>query len=403
LFSSHNSKRWIVLASFATVAGVSQMLWLNFAPLITLLQEKYGVSELAASVPTLVFPLLYVFLSLHAGSMVDHRGFKYTVSLGGIIMAVFSVIRIHDAFWAIVVGQVGIAIGQPYVLNGITKLVGDWFEEEQAALATGLGTVGIFLGCALGLALTPLLIGFGYQFSMSVFSIIAIGAAILFIRYAQENQDKPLHHIEQTSWGEIKTLMQSKQLILVFILSFLGLGFFNGLTTWLEQILAPAGISADQAGLIGGMFIIGGIVGAIVIPVLSDRMQRRKPFLVLCVFLGLVLVGPLCQTAAFSHGLVFSTILGFFFLPAYALLLAMSEELAGRDRAGMATGILMLVGNAGGVVVIIAMDLVKSGESNWQYPINLMITLLATALILCFFIRETFIGEKSVAPNENVH
>lgn len=232
------------------------MLWLNFAPLITLLQEKYGVSELAASVPTLVFPLFYVFLSLHAGSMVDHRGFKYTVSLGGIIMAVFSVIRIQDAFWAIVAGQVGIAIGQPYVLNGIT--------------------------------------------------------------------------------------------------------------TWLEQILVPAGISADQAGLIGGMFIIGGIVGAIAIPVLSDRMQRRKPFLVLCVFLGLVLVGPLCQTTAFNHGLVFSTILGFFFLPAYALLLAMSEELAGRDRAGMETGILMLVGNAGGVVVIIAMDLVKNGESNWQ-------------------------------------
>ena len=391
--SNRASSRWIVLAAFAGVAGASQMLWLNFAPLITLLQQRYGVSELAASVPTLVFPLFYVLLSLHAGAMVDRRGFKFTVALGSYLMAAFSLLRIYDAYWAVLAGQIGIAIGQPYVMNGISKLVSDWFDEDETALATGLGTVGMFVGCALGMALTPALVAVNYTFAMIVFALIAIALALVFARYARENPECPNQTPEQSGWREIRNLLDNPFQVRVFILSFLGLGFFNGLTTWLEQILAPNGISADDAGLIGGMFIVGGIIGAMLIPALSDRSQRRKPFLTLCVLMGLVLVGPLCRVTTLGHGLVLAGILGFFFLPAYALLLAISEELAGRDKAGMATGILMLVGNAGGVAVIIGMSLVKGDNPLWSNAIDLMVALLAISLTLCFFLRETFIRE----------
>ena len=393
--SNRASSRWIVLAAFAGVAGVSQMLWLNFAPLISLLQQRYGVSELAASAPTLVFPLFYVVLSLHAGALVDRRGFKFTVALGSYLMAAFSLLRIYDAYWAVLAGQIGIAIGQPYVMNGISKLVSDWFDEDETALATGLGTVGMFVGCALGMALTPALVAVNYTFAMIIFALIAIALALVFARYAQENPERPNPTPEQTGWREIRSLLDNPFQVRVFILSFLGLGFFNGLTTWLEQILAPNGISADDAGLIGGMFIVGGIIGATLIPTLSDRSQRRKPYLTLCVLMGLMLVGPLCRVTTLSHGLVLAGALGFFFLPAYALLLAISEELAGRDKAGMATGILMLVGNAGGVVVIVGMSLVKGDNALWSNAIDLMVALLAISLTLCFFLRETFIREEN--------
>jgi len=392
--SNRASSRWIVLAAFAGVAGVSQMLWLNFAPLISLLQQRYGVSELAASAPTLVFPLFYVVLSLHAGALVDRRGFKFTVALGSYLMAAFSLLRIYDAYWAVLAGQIGIAIGQPYVMNGISKLVSDWFDEDETALATGLGTVGMFVGCALGMALTPALVAVNYTFAMIIFALIAIALALVFARYAQENPERPNPTPEQTGWREIRSLLDNPFQVRVFILSFLGLGF-NGLTTWLEQILAPNGISADDAGLIGGMFIVGGIIGATLIPTLSDRSQRRKPYLTLCVLMGLMLVGPLCRVTTLSHGLVLAGALGFFFLPAYALLLAISEELAGRDKAGMATGILMLVGNAGGVVVIVGMSLVKGDNALWSNAIDLMVALLAISLTLCFFLRETFIREEN--------
>ncbi|HWE27982.1 MAG TPA: hypothetical protein VHB97_08280, partial [Polyangia bacterium] len=63
----HRPRRWAVLAAYTLVVGVSQLLWLNFAPLLTMVQTRYGVSELSASLLVLVFPLLYVVFSLSAG------------------------------------------------------------------------------------------------------------------------------------------------------------------------------------------------------------------------------------------------------------------------------------------------------------------------------------------------
>lgn len=382
-------KGWQVLTVYAAVAGVSQMLWLNFAPLIALLQQRYGVSEFEASLPTLVFPLFYVVLSLHAGAMVDHRGFKFTVGFGSILMAVASLVRIHDAYWSVLVGQIGIAIGQPYVLNGISKLVGDWFSEEETALATGLGTVGMFVGCALGMALTPALVGINFELAMSVFAAITIACTVAFLRVAEERPAPQRHLTRQSGFAEFRGLLKNRQLVLVFALSFLGLGFFNGLTTWLEGILAPNGISAEDAGLIGGVFILGGIAGAILVPALSDRLRRRKPFLLLCLICGLALLEPLCSATRVVPAMGYAVLLGFAFLPAYALLLAMSEELAGAEMAGMATGILMMVGNAGGVVVIILMDVVHS--DTWQNAIYLMFGILLVSLAIAAIVRETFV------------
>src|SRR5262249_9079327 len=42
-------ERWGVLFAYTLVVGISQMLWLNFAPLLSLIQARYGVSELWAS------------------------------------------------------------------------------------------------------------------------------------------------------------------------------------------------------------------------------------------------------------------------------------------------------------------------------------------------------------------
>ena len=87
--------------------------------------------------------------------------------------------------------------------------------------------------------------------------------------------------------------------------------------------------------------------------------------------------------------------MGFFFLPGYALLLSMCEEMAGIEKAGMATGMLMLAGNAGAVVVIILMPVVNGENTVWTNALYLMIGLmLATLITVVAGLKETFVGEK---------
>lgn len=390
--------RWAVLAAYVAVMAVQQMLWLNLAPILLRIQQRYGVGELAASSLILIFPLLYVVLSAPAGAMVDRRGYRFTVAWGAAATAAFALIRVFDgSFWMLFAGQAGIAAAQPFVVNGISKLVADWFDEAEGAVATGLGTMGMFLGMAVGMAATPALVAkIGLSLAMLVFFLIAAAAAVLFIAVARTN--RPPEELRDPSadarFGPVLRVRGMKALLGA---SFLGMGAFNGLTTWLEAILEPRGIDAEAAGMVGGVIVLGGIAGAVAVPLLSDRARRRKPFLVGCAAVSTALMALIGSLRPYSLLLGVGAALGFALLPAFAFLLDMSAQLAGAARAGAATGLVMLAGNAGGVVVILLVPAVRWLSAGALPPVPLLSGLVAGATALALGAPETFAPGREAA------
>lgn len=392
--------RWAVLMAYFGVAAMSQMLWLNLAPLVSFIQLKYNVSELMVSSLLLSFPLFYVALSMHSGTMIDKKGYRYVIILGSVISAVFACVRSFDSnFYMLVIGQTGIAIGQPYIINGISKLVSDWFDKEQSAMATGIGTAGMLIGMALGMGLTPALNeSMGFSSTMMVFGGISIALTLIFIFVAKENNLTRTKEAAVSAMSEIKSLLQSKNLTMLFIIWFFAFGFFNGLTTWMEPILKPNGVDAEAAGMVGACLIIGGIVGSIIIPTMSDKFKVRKPFLIMCCVAALAILYPLCTMSSLTMLYILGGLMGFFFLPGYALFLAMCEEIAGVDKAGAATGMLMLAGNAGAVVTIVLMPVVNGDSSSWMNSIYLLLALMIITLVLIIGkLKETFKSGTSAA------
>ena len=63
----------------------------------------------------------------------------------------------------------------------------------------------------------------------------------------------------------------------------ISLGIFNGISTWIESIIRPRGFTPTDAGALGAVMILGGLVGAVVIPALSDRQHRRRLYLMVAV------------------------------------------------------------------------------------------------------------------------
>jgi predicted MFS family arabinose efflux permease len=381
------SKRWLVLGLFMAVMALSQVHCVNFVPLVSEVQRRYGVSELVASSLTLVFPLVYVLLSVHAGKMTDRRGYKFTVGLGAVLLAVSSSLRIPDAgFPLLLVAQTGAAISQPYVVNGISRLVADWFPPEHTALATGLGTMGMFLGLAVGIAATaPLVTAVGWSTTMGVYAALSALAALAFWLLVQERTPVSA----AVTHPPLGKLLKRPQLVLLFAASFVGMGFFNGFTTWLEPILAPHGFDAEQAGEVGGLLIVGGIVGSVVIPALSDALRRRKPILVVSCLLALMLFAPVVTSQSATLVLASAAAMGFFWFPTLALLLALCAANVDEADAGSATGLLMMFGNAGGVVIALLMVLVKGDEPTFDRALFVLAGAIALTLLACMLLRET--------------
>jgi FLVCR family MFS transporter 7 len=163
----------------------------------------------------------------------------------------------------------------------------------------------------------------------------------------------------------------------------IGNGAFVALMQLIEDILAPKGISSETAGYIGAAMVVAGVIGCLVIPFISDKLMWRKPFLLLAGGMAaptLFLVGALNSTVLIF---IVGGILGFFLLSAFPVLLAFAEETTGAQLTGIATSMLLLLGNAGGVVLTLALEGIKSLTGGDSYFWGL--TFLALLFVLVFF------------------
>jgi MFS family permease len=124
--------RWVVLAIYMYISALTQLYWLNFAAIETYVEDLLKIPASDVMWFTLVFPLVQVILTIPAGIIIDKVGFKWGVGIGALFTGVFAMLRVIDpaSFVLLVAAQVGISIGQPFVLNGITKLATVWFSPR---------------------------------------------------------------------------------------------------------------------------------------------------------------------------------------------------------------------------------------------------------------------------------
>ncbi len=385
--ANQGKRKWINLLIFAFMAALSQVMWLNFAAMLGFLQTTYQVSEEVASLVILVFPLAYVLFGFHAGRWIDRVGYKKVLIWAGLGMTVAATGRLFPlGFTGLLVCQIGLSIVQPYIINAINALVADGFTPEEQAGAVGLGTAAMFIGMALGIGLTPVLVdAMGFVNGMAVWAL-ASGLATLacFIGLKEKRKTNP----SSASMSGVRALMKQPEMWRLLWVSLLALGYFNGLTTFIELILAEKNISPEDSGLIAAVMILGGILGAIIVPLVSDKVGKRKPFILLAAFSALVLTYPLLQGGALGWLMTLAAGLGFLFLPGYALLLSHAERVAGVSLAGTATGLLMIGGNAGAVLVILGMQTLHGISGTWQTAIWGCMAILVLAFCIAAFLRD---------------
>ena len=359
------SRKWRVIAGCSLLLGVNQFLWLTFATIIISTKQHFGVSEFLANLLTLMFPIVFVLLAIHSGKVLDNVGYKKVVGYAAILMLIGTIIRWLGVnnYWVVLAGQLLIAIAQPYITNAINLVTTDWFDKSQLATVTGIIMGGMFLATALGaFAPAPLIELFGFSQMLLLNVGITAIAVLLFFLIVEE---KPRQQAIAVSLVGIESLLKNKRLWLISLSVFIAMGYFNGLSNWIAPILAPRGITETTAGTITAMLIFGGILGALIIPLLSDYFQKRRLFLILATVVGATATYPLLYSTSGSTTLIISFFLGFFLLAGYPLLIAAAEDTVHPSQAAKAVAMLMMMGNLGGVIMVLLMQGVKASTGSW--------------------------------------
>jgi MFS family permease len=174
--------------------------------------------------------------------------------------------------------------------------------------------------------------------------------------------------------------------LLVFI-QFLGMAIFNGLTTWIEPIVRGRNFGSSEAGDLGALMLVGGIVGAIVLPALSDRQHKRKRFL----FIGVLLAIPFLIGVTFARSLPILLLssfgLGFFLISASPIAMQFATEITYPTPEGTSNGLLQLFGQAS-VVFVYLMDAMKTKDGSFTPSLLLAAVLLLVATGVISFLKD---------------
>ncbi len=343
--------RWIMLVVFMFIAAMNQLLWITFASITGDAARYYRVSDLRIAILSLSFMLVYIVVSIPASWVIDTYGIRVAVGIGAALTGLFGLLR---GVWApdytlVLVAQIGIAIGQPFILNAVTTVAARWFPMRERATAAGLGSLALYVGIVAGLALTPYLtIQAGIGDMLLAYGIVSVIAAVVFFATARERPPTPPCPPDQEARSLVldglKQTLRNKGFLLLMLIFFVGLGVFNAVTTWIEDIVRPRGFSITQAGNAGGLMIVGGIIGALILPALSDHYRKRTPFLVLA--LAGATVGLVGITYATSYWLllVASFVLGFSLLSSGPVGFQYGAEVTYPTPEGTSNGLLLLMG-----------------------------------------------------------
>jgi MFS family permease len=388
--------RWAVLAAFMLITAVNQACWITFAPITGEAARYYGTSDLVIGLLSLVFMVLYVLTALPAAWMIDTWGFRRAVGAGALLTAAGALGRgfLSTRLELVFAAQIAIALGQPLVLGAITKLAARWFPPQERATAAGLGTLGIYLGILAAMLVTPTLtLHLRIGGMLRVYGFAAVAAAALFLALARERPRTPPAAAEQDArslvFVGLRSMLRNRDFLLLLAIFFIGLGMFNSVTTWIETIVRARGFSSAQAGLLGGLMLAGGILGAVAIPLISDALRRRKPF-ILMALIGL-LPGLAGVTFATRPWLLLASgfLFGFFLLSAGPIGFQYGAEITLPAPEGTSNSLLLVMGQISGILFIFGMEAFMAPSGSMTRSLIALLLLTVVAVVLAVLLRES--------------
>jgi MFS family permease len=377
-----------------------QLLWITFAPITGDAATFYGVSPLHIGFLSMIFMFVFIFVSIPASWAIDTFGIRKGVGSAVILTGIFALIRglYGDHYGWVAASMIGIAVTQPFVLNSITTMAAKWFPLEERATAAGVGVLFQYIGIMIGMLATPLLaIRYGIPGTLKIYGLLTAIFSISFLIFVKDKPPTPPDRIdfERTPVFEgLKHIMRQRDMILLIILFFVGLGIFNAITTWIEQMIAPRGFSPVQAGTLGAILMLGGIFGCFTIPPLSDKLRKRKAIIVLCVVLTLPGLIGLAFATSYALLLAAGFFMGFFFLSVGPVIYQYSAEMSYPAPEATSQGLLTLAGQISGIVFIFGMDMFRSESGSMTPFLIVMIALAAGNLILSTMLSESRIIEQ---------
>ncbi|KAI9777590.1 MAG: hypothetical protein M1839_008644 [Geoglossum umbratile] len=275
--------RWFGLAQLVLLNIVVSWDWISFSPLSKSSADYFHVTESSVNWLSTSFLFAFCVISPVVLWTLNKGGPKPAIIAAAVLVLLGNWIRYGGAransFGVVMFGQILVGLAQPFVLAAPTRYSDLWFTSRGRISATAVASLSNPFGGALGQLINPFLATKPSDIPNMVLyvAIIATVASIPSFFIPAKPPLPPCPSAEEDKLPLMQSgrkIYESVEFWLVFIPFSIYVGFFNSLSSLLNQILEPYGFSETEAGICGALLIVVGLVTSAITSPIIDRYQK---------------------------------------------------------------------------------------------------------------------------------
>ncbi|KAJ5730061.1 uncharacterized protein N7483_004569 [Penicillium malachiteum] len=278
-------RRFWGLAQLVLLNIVVSWDWLTFSSISSTAAEYFQVSESAINWMSTGYLFAFCIASPFVIWVLNKGGPKPAIVTTAALLFVGNWLRYAGTranggiFGLAMFGQILIGLAQPFCLCAPTRYSDLWFSDKGRTSATAVASLANPLGAALGQLIDSEWTTKPSDIPNMVLyiAVIATVASIpsFFLPAKPPTPPSASSAIPRTPLLEAtRELLTTLEFWLIFIPFSIYVGFFNSVSSLLNQILEPQGYSETEAGIAGAILIVVGLVAAAIISPITDRYKH---------------------------------------------------------------------------------------------------------------------------------
>ncbi|MBW1806685.1 MAG: OFA family MFS transporter [Deltaproteobacteria bacterium] len=349
--------------------------------------------------PYVVALVVFAFMMIPGGRMLDKWGPRITSSVGGLLVGLgFLVASSSSSLWVWILGfgcLAGSGIGLAYA--AATPAAIKWFPPRRTGLIAGLVISGFGLAAAYiaplathmqrsyGIGSTMLILGL-------IFLVVVIGLSQLLSNPPEGF--KPQETTEQTAtkasaapvdctWKE---MMSTPAFWLIWFVFFIGAGA-GLMVIGAANSMAKAAF-AETAWLALTVLALGNAAGRIIAGSLSDKIGRKATLVAFMLFQAAIIFSLLAMPKdSATLILLVATLIGFNYGSNLTLFPSITKDFFGLKNFGLNYGIVFTAWGVGGFVLARVSQMLFENTGSLDYSCIMAGSLLVLGALLALMIR----------------
>ena len=249
-------------------------------PVAPYIIDSYHISYTEAGLLTGLTVLAQTTLAIPGSMLVGRVPLKSLITAGWLLAAAPALTLLAFDYSVLLATRIIFGASFAVLLPALGPLLMYWFRPRELPLVNGLNLAVTALAMSLSTFIAaPLSEAIGWKEALSVFGFVNLAGAVVWVFLGRVgHSDKA--PIRGLTLGHAWRVMKSRTALLLAAADAGPLAQYTALVAWLPAFyLEVHGIPLNRAGSMLSLLPLAGFVALLAVGLLTMRVQRRRPFL----------------------------------------------------------------------------------------------------------------------------